>query len=70
MKHRCETHPDDVVWISVPLDAETAVRLQALSDECHAAPHSVASSLLRDVLEDDEVHNGDPMRAGDARTLN
>ena len=42
-----------VIWISIPLDGETAARLQNLSDVCHAAPTNVAASLLRDILADD-----------------
>ena len=43
-----------VIWISIPLDGETAARLQSLSDVCHAAPTNVAASLLHDILKDDE----------------
>lgn len=42
-----------VVWISVPLSAETADMLQELADMCHAEPRIIAASLLRDVLADD-----------------
>ena len=49
---------NEVVWVSVPLDAATAARLQGLADMCHAEPTSVAASLLHDVLkEDDEAHS-------------
>lgn len=43
-----------VVWISIPLDGETAARLQNLSDVCHAPPVNIAASLLHDILKDDE----------------
>jgi len=43
-----------VIWISIPLDGETAARLQSLSDVCHDAPTNVAASLLHDILKDDE----------------
>lgn len=46
-----------VVWISIPLDGETAARLQNLSDVCHAPPTNVAASLLHDILKDDEEAN-------------
>lgn len=46
-----------VVWISIPLDGETAARLQNLSDVCHAAPTNIAASLLHDILKDDEEAN-------------
>ncbi len=46
-----------VIWISIPLDGETAARLQNLSDECRAAPTTVAASLLHDMLKDDEEAN-------------
>jgi bacterioferritin (cytochrome b1) len=46
--------PEETVWIRVPLDSATAVRLQNLSDVCHAAPDNVAASLLRDILAEDE----------------
>lgn len=44
-----------VVWISIPLDGETAARLQNLSDVCHAPPTNVAASLLHDILKEDEA---------------
>lgn len=47
--------PQDTVWISIPLDPRTAARLRNLSDVCHADPVSVATSLLHDVLADDEA---------------
>jgi hypothetical protein len=43
--------------IKITLDGETAELLDALSDMCHAAPETVAASLLRDVLQDDEETN-------------
>lgn len=49
--------PDGIIWISVPLDADTAAMLEALSNECHADPVKVAASLIHDVLRDDsETH--------------
>lgn len=49
--------PNETVWISIPLDGETAARLRYLSDICHAEPTCVAASLLHDVLKDDaETH--------------
>jgi predicted transcriptional regulator len=45
------------VWVSIPLDPETAARLQNLSDFCHAEPVKVAASLLHDILKDDEEYN-------------
>lgn len=45
--------PEGIIWISVPLDADTAAMLETLSNECHADPVKVASSLLHDVLRDD-----------------
>lgn len=44
----------DIVWVSVPLDAATAARLENLADICHAPKTAVAASLLHDVLADDE----------------
>ncbi len=45
----------DTVWVSIPLDAETAERLRILADDCHVADVStLAASLLHDVLKDDE----------------
>jgi hypothetical protein len=44
---------EPVRWLRIPLDAETAARLEYLSDECHADPVRVAASLLHDVLADD-----------------
>lgn len=46
-----------VIWISIPLDGETAARLQSLSDVCHATPTRIAASLLYDILKDDEEAN-------------
>lgn len=52
--------PSEIVWISVPLDAETAARLQDLSDMCHAPDRAVvAASLLHDVLQDDSAAHGE-----------
>lgn len=49
--------PEDTVWIRIPLDSVTAARLQNLSDDCHAAPTTIAASLLHDLLRDDcEAH--------------
>ncbi len=46
---------DDVIM--VPVSGETVARLRALADECHADPADVASSLLHDILkEDEEAH--------------
>lgn len=42
------------LWLRLPLDAETARRLASLADVCHAAPESVAASLLHDILQDDD----------------
>jgi len=42
------------LWLRLPLDAETARRLACPANICHAAPESVASSLLHDILKDDE----------------
>ena len=47
----------EVVWVQVPLDAATAARLHNLANMCHAAPTSVAASLLHDVLAEDDVHH-------------
>ena len=52
-----EAAKNEIVWVSVPLDAETAERLRSLSDICHAPETSVAASLLHDILRDDaEAH--------------
>jgi hypothetical protein len=48
---------EEMTWISIPLDPQTAARLRNLSDACHAAPTNVAASLLHDILADDEVEN-------------
>lgn len=55
-----EASKTEIVWVSVPLDAETAERLRALSDICHADEKSVAASLLHDVLKDDEEAHVSP----------
>jgi hypothetical protein len=47
------------VFIRIPLSPETAKRLEALSDHCHADPVKVAASLLSDILKDDEVYNSE-----------
>lgn len=49
----------NTVWVSIPLDAETAERLRNLSDICHADEQSVAASLLHDILKDDAETHGD-----------
>ncbi len=48
---------NEVVWVQVPLDAATAERLHNLANMCHAAPTSVAASLLHDVLAEDDAHH-------------
>lgn len=50
-----------VVWLRVPLTAETVERLHRLSTICRAESTAIAASLLHDVLMDDalthdEVH--------------
>jgi bacterioferritin (cytochrome b1) len=56
----------ETVWITIPLDGESAERLKNLADACHAAPDRVAASLLHDVLKDDEEANlPAAMHAGD-----
>jgi hypothetical protein len=47
---------DDRPKVRLVLDVseETLVRLQNLSDFCHADPRTVAASLLHDILKDDE----------------
>jgi hypothetical protein len=53
-------HDDhEVVCIPIPLSPETARRLQALSDICHADPVKVAASLLHDLLKEDELFNSE-----------
>jgi coenzyme F420-reducing hydrogenase alpha subunit len=49
---------DAVSFISIPVDAETLRRLTSIADMCHADPKTVAASLLRDVLADDEAAHG------------
>ena len=55
-----ETSKNEIVWVTVPLDAETAERLRHLSDICHADEKSVAASLLHDILKDDEEAHVSP----------
>lgn len=69
MKNSRNDEVEDVVWVSVPLDRETAARLQNISDDCLFDPARVAASILHDVLEDDEDHHGGPVGTT-ARTLN
>lgn len=58
MKSKFPNEVEPVRWIKLPLDAETAERLENLSDECHADPACVAASLLHDILADDaETHH-------------
>ena len=61
---------NDTIWISIPLDAATAARLQSLSDVCHAAPTNVAASLLHDILKDDEEANLPTALAAGSVTFN
>jgi hypothetical protein len=44
----------EVLWIRIPLDGETAERLQNLSDICQSDASRVAASLLHDILKDDD----------------
>lgn len=62
--------PKETVWISIPLDAETAARLLNLSNFCQAEPVSVAASLLHDVLKDDEEVNVQAAIAVGTATIN
>lgn len=63
-------HDSDVVWISVPLDAQTARRLANLSVACHSPAPAVAASLLHDVLKDDEDAHFPAPSAPGTMTLN
>lgn len=45
---------DDITLITIPVDGDTLRRLMQIADMSHAAPKSVAASILRDVLKDDE----------------
>jgi len=45
---------DDVVYFRIPLDLQTVARLMEVSDISHADPVTVASSLLHDILAEDE----------------
>jgi hypothetical protein len=57
MQNEIEDKAVPVRWIKIPLDAETADRLESLSDVCHTDPARVAASLLHDILADDaETH--------------
>lgn len=58
-------HIDDteVELVTIALDAVTAARLRNLANMCHAAPTSVAASLLHDVLKDDDEHHEPAARA-------
>lgn len=46
---------DDYELVPVPLDRETRRRLVALSRVVRHAPAQLASSLLHDLLKDDEL---------------
>jgi len=54
MQNDLDDDAPPIRWISIPLDAATAERLENLSDVCHNDPVRVAASLLHDVLADDE----------------
>lgn len=45
------------IWLKIPVSRETEVRLRTLSAICGVDPQSVASSLLHDILKDDEDHH-------------
>lgn len=62
--------PEDIVWISIPLDAVSAARLRNLSDVCHAPLPAVAASLLHDCLKDDEEANLPAAIAAGSATFN
>lgn len=46
---------EEAAVLMVPLDQETAMRLMRLARICEADMGLLASSLLRDLLEDDEI---------------
>jgi hypothetical protein len=59
---------DDFEVVPIPLDRETRRRLVALAREVRYAPAQLASSLLHDLLKDDEdMHTLAPR---DVRSLN
>jgi bacterioferritin (cytochrome b1) len=62
-------NPPETVWISIPLDLETAKRLRGLSRFCDADEKEVAASLLHDVLRDDEEVNIKAAMAASTATL-
>lgn len=49
---------NDTVWVRIPLDGTTAIRLLRLSDAIKEDASKIAASLLHDILQDDEdAHN-------------
>ena len=51
------THDDDTETLPIPLDGKTVERLLRLARACGDSPVAVASSLLRDILADDDAVN-------------
>lgn len=61
MSIRFAIEEDGVVVLRVTLDPETADRLLAVADECHAEPSVVAASIIHDVLIEDAIaHQFEP----------
>ena len=48
---------DDTITIEVEIDDETEARLLRLSRVCGDSPGKIASSLLHDILADDQTFN-------------
>ena len=48
---------DDTITIEVEIDDETEARLLRLSRVCGDSPGNIASSLLHDILADDQTFN-------------
>ena len=50
-------HDDDSETLPIPLDGKTVERLLRLARACGDDPATIAASLLRDILADDEAVN-------------
>ena len=66
MKNPADEDDDDFLTrLEIAVDGLTRQRLIRVAEEAHSSPRLIAASILRAVLEDDELfHEGDVAPAG------
>lgn len=55
MKAEQKKDEPEVIWITIPVDLHTFCWLASVAKESAALPETIASTVLRDVRQDDEA---------------